>query len=53
LSYVGQQAPDIFFSNWVNAGFVVINLTWYYLLACIVYSFKEIRSIKHENNKKK
>ena len=48
LSYIGQQAPDIFFSNWVNAGFVVINLAWYYLLACIVYSFKEVRSIKHE-----
>lgn len=48
LSYIGQQAPDIFFSNWVNAGFVVINLAWYYLLACIVYSFKEVRNIKHE-----
>jgi len=48
LSYIGQQAPDMFFSNWVNAGFVVINLTWYYLLACIVYSFKEIRSEKYK-----
>ncbi|MFA5748387.1 MAG: hypothetical protein WC872_04755, partial [Candidatus Absconditabacterales bacterium] len=48
LSYIGQQAPDIFFSNWVNAGFVAINLTWYYLLVCIVYSFKEVRNIKHE-----
>jgi len=48
LSYVGQRTPGIFFSNWVNAGFVVINLIWYYVLACIVYSFKEIRSIKHE-----
>jgi len=48
LSYVGRQAPDIFFSNWVNAGFVAINLAWYYLLICIVYSFKEIRKIKHE-----
>ncbi len=48
LSYIGQQAPDIFFSNWVNAGFVVINLTWYYLLICIVYNFKEIRIEKHE-----
>lgn len=48
LSYIGQQAPDMFFSNWVNAGFVVINLTGYYLLACIVYSFKEIRSEKYK-----
>jgi hypothetical protein len=48
LSYIGQQAPNIFFSNWVNAGFVAINLIWYYLLACIVYSFKEVRNIKHE-----
>jgi phosphatidylglycerophosphate synthase len=48
LSYIAQQAPDIFFSNWVNAGFVVINLAWYYVLTCIVYNFKEIRSEKHE-----
>ncbi|MDD3085147.1 MAG: hypothetical protein PHU32_04655 [Candidatus ainarchaeum sp.] len=48
LSYIGQQAPDIFFSNWVNAGFVVINLAWYYVLACIVYSFKEVRNVKYE-----
>lgn len=48
LSYVGRQASDIFFSNWVNAGFVAINLAWYYVLACIVYNFNEIRSEKHE-----
>jgi len=48
LSYIGQQAPDIFFSNWVNAGFVLINLAWYYVLACIVYSFKEVRNVKYE-----
>ncbi len=48
LSYVGRQAPDIFFSNWVNAGFVAINLAWYYVLTCIVCNFKEVRSIKHE-----
>jgi hypothetical protein len=48
LSYIGQQAPDIFFSNWVNAGFVAINLIWYYVLICIVYNFDEIRSIKHK-----
>jgi len=48
LNYIGRQTPDIFFSNWVNAGFVVINLAWYYLLACIVYSFKEVKIIKHE-----
>jgi hypothetical protein len=48
LSYIGQQAPDIFFSNWVNVGFVAINLAWYYVLTCIVYNFKEIRSEKHE-----
>src|SRR5680860_74809 len=39
LSYIVQQAPDIFFSNWLNVGFVVINLAWYYLLVCIVYDF--------------
>jgi len=48
LSYIGQQASDIFFSNWVNAGFVAINLIWYYVLICIVYNFDEIRSIKHK-----
>jgi len=48
LSYIGQQAPDIFFSNWVNAGFVAINLIWYYVLICIVYNFNEIRSVKHK-----
>jgi len=48
LSYMGQQAPDKFFSNWVNAGFVVINLAWYYVLACIVYSFKKVRNVKYE-----
>ena len=48
LSYMGQQVPDLFFSNWGNVGFVVINLAWYYVLACIIYSFKEIRSIKYE-----
>jgi hypothetical protein len=48
LSYVGRQAPDIFFSNWVNAGFAVINLAWYYVLTCIVYNFKEVTSEKHE-----
>ena len=48
LSYVGQQAPDIFFSNWINVSFVVVNLAWYYVLTCIVYNFKEIRSEKHE-----
>lgn len=39
LSYIGQQAPDIFFSNWVNAGFIAINLAWYYLLTCVIYDF--------------
>jgi hypothetical protein len=48
LSYMGQQTPDIFFSNWVNAGFVAINLIWYYVLICIVYNLDEIRSIKHK-----
>lgn len=48
LSYIGQQAPDIFFSNWVNAGFVVINLTWYYLLICIAYYFNGIRNKNYE-----
>ncbi len=48
LSYMSQQAPDIFFSNWVNAGFVAINLIWYYVLVCIVYSFKETSSIKYK-----
>ena len=42
LSYIGQQAPDIFYSNLVNAGFVVINLAWYYLLACIIYDFDKL-----------
>jgi len=44
LSYIGRQVPNISFSNWVNAGFVVINLAWYYLLACIIYNFDKIRS---------
>ena len=48
LSYIGQQAPDIFFSNWVNAGFVVINLAWYYLLICIAYYFNGIRNKNYE-----
>ncbi len=48
LSYIGQQAPGIFFSNWVNAEFVAINLIWYYVLVCIVYSFKETSSIKYK-----
>ena len=48
LSYIGQQAPDIFFSNWVNAGFVVINLAWYYLLICIAYYFYGIRNKNYE-----
>src|SRR5680860_1914792 len=48
LSYIGRQAPDIFFSHWVNAGFVVINLAWYYLLVCIVYDFNEIERKNHE-----
>jgi hypothetical protein len=46
LSYIGHQTPDIFFSNWVNAGFVIINLAWYYVLACIVYNFTEIKKGK-------
>lgn len=49
LNYIGQQAPDILFSNSMNVGFVVINLAWYYVLTCIVYNFKEIRN---EKNKK-
>ena len=44
LSYVGRQAPDIFLSNWVNAGFMVINLAWYYLLVCVIYDFDKIRA---------
>lgn len=48
LSYIGQQAPDIFFSNWVNAGFIAINLAWYYLLICIAYNFNGIRNKKNE-----
>jgi len=43
LSYIVQQVPDIFFSNWLNVGFVVINLVWYYLLVCIAYDFDKIR----------
>lgn len=39
LSYVGRQAPNMSSSNWVNAGFVVINLGWYYLLSCLIYDF--------------
>jgi hypothetical protein len=43
LSYVGRQAPDIFFSNWLNVVFVATNLAWYYLLVCIVYDFNRIK----------
>lgn len=42
LSYIVQQVPDIFFFNWLNVGFVVINLAWYYLLVCIAYDFNKI-----------
>jgi len=48
LSCIGRQAPNMFFSNWVNAGFTVINLAWYYLLVCVVYGFNEIRNKNHE-----
>jgi uncharacterized membrane protein len=48
LSYVSRQTPDIFFSNWVNAGFAVINLAWYYLLICIAYDFNGIRNKNYE-----
>lgn len=44
LSYIGQQAPNIYSSNWMNAGFLVINLAWYYSLSCIIYNFDKIRS---------
>jgi len=42
LSYIGRQTPNMFLSNWVNAGFVVINLTWYYVLACVIYDFDKL-----------
>jgi len=48
LSYIGRQWPDMAFSNWVNAGFVVINLARYYLLVCVIYNFNEIRSKNYE-----
>jgi hypothetical protein len=48
LSYVSRQTPDIFSSNWVNAGFAVINLAWYYLLICIAYDFNGIRNKNYE-----
>lgn len=48
LSYIGRQIPDLFFSDWVNVGFVAINLAWYYMIVCIVYNFKEIRVEKYE-----
>ena len=48
LGYIGRQVPDLFFSNWVNAGFVLINLAWYYLLICIAYDFNGIRNKKNE-----
>lgn len=44
LSYIGRQMPNMFFSNWVNAGFVAINLVWYYLLSCVIYDFDKIMS---------
>lgn len=46
LGYIGQQAPDVFFSNWVNAGLAIINLAWYYVLICIVYNFAEMKNGK-------
>lgn len=48
LNYINEQLPVIFFSNWAGVGLAAINLAWYYLLACVIYDFKEIRSEKHE-----
>ena len=48
LNYVSQGESDILFSDWVNAGFIVINLAWHYVLICTVYDFKEIKTKKHE-----
>jgi len=39
LSYIVWQAPDAFFSNWLNAGFAIINLAWYYLLSCLINQY--------------
>lgn len=46
LSYVGRQAPNIFFSNWINVMFMLINLAWYYLLACVIYDFDKLENRK-------
>ena len=42
LNYINQQLPEISFSNWASVGLVVVNLVWYYLLACIIYNFNGI-----------
>ena len=39
LSYIVWQVPDAFFSNWLNAGFAIINLAWYYLLSCLINQY--------------
>lgn len=48
LNYINQQLPGAFFSNWTSVGLIAVNLIWYYLLACIIYNFNEIRSERHE-----
>jgi len=46
LNYAGRQTPDMLFSSWTNMMFVIINLTGYYLLACVIYDFDELEPRK-------
>ncbi len=42
FSWVNWQIPVTFFPAWLNVLLAVINLTWFYLLACIIYDFDKI-----------
>ena len=40
FGFIGSINPEIFFTNWINLIFPIVNIFLYYLLACIVYKFK-------------
>lgn len=39
IGYFSRNAPEIFFSKWMNIEFFAVGLLWYYVLACIIYYF--------------
>ena len=40
FGFIGSINPEIFFTNWINLIFPIVNIFLCYLLACIVYKFK-------------